>query len=204
MNTPTLAAALVALAITTPAMGQEACGPVVEGPDATSQACTTPINGPTTCHPPHQDRNRAGDIYIALTLCNQREQALARQLRIERRKWAHERRALREQVRGLRAASQWRPNVVEAITIASLVSGVPRAHLDRVVRCESGHDPNATNTTSGASGLVQYLPSTWAATTFGKAGLNRYSPYANAIQGALAMRHSMTPWAASRHCWGGR
>ena len=31
----------------------------------------------------------------------------------------------------------------------------------RVMECESGGDPDATNPTSGAAGLFQFLPSTW-------------------------------------------
>lgn len=105
--------------------------------------------------------------------------------------------------RNLRRVLNTDPSVQEAVTIASLVSGVDRGHLWTVIKCESGGNPLVTNRSgSDAGGLVQYLGSTWRSTTFGKAGLDRYSAYANAIQGALAMRHSMSPWAASRHCWG--
>ena len=36
----------------------------------------------------------------------------------------------------------------------------------RVARCESGYNPYAVNTSSGASGVFQFLPSTWAHTPF--------------------------------------
>lgn len=120
---------------------------------------------------------------------------LREQLRKERVKHAEVRAELR------RANAHIRHDVQEAITIASLVSGVPRSLVSKVVRCESTFQPFVVNHI-GATGLVQYMPRTWRATTFGKAGLSALSPYANVIQGALAMRHSMQPWAASRHCWG--
>jgi hypothetical protein len=127
------------------------------------------------------------------------------QLRRERINHRLELRAALVTNRNLRRILYTKPSVQEAVTIASLVSGVDRGHLWTVIRCESGGNPLVTNRSgSDAGGLVQYLGSTWRATTFGKAGLSRYSAYANAIQGALAMRHSMSPWAASRHCWGGR
>lgn len=131
-------------------------------------------------------------------------QMLRDQLRRERIRHALERQAALQANRNLRRILNTKPSVQEAVTIASLVSGVDRAHIWNVVRCESGGNPLVTNRSgSDAGGLVQYLGSTWRATTFGRAGLDRYSAYANVIQGALAMRHSMAPWAASRHCWGG-
>jgi len=125
------------------------------------------------------------------------------QLKRERIQHALVKQSLLRENRNLRRSLNTDPTVAEAVTIASLVSGVPASRVWAVVRCESGGDATVSNHTgSGAAGLVQYLPSTWRATTFGRAGLNVYSPHANVIQGALAMRHSMSPWAASRHCWG--
>lgn len=133
------------------------------------------------------------------------EERLRDQLKRERIQHTLVRQSLLRENRNLRRTLNTDPTVREAVTIASLVSGVPASRVWAVVRCESGGDATVSNHTgSGAAGLVQYLPSTWRATTFGKHGLNVYSPYANVIQGALAMRHSMSPWAASRHCWEGR
>ena len=155
---------------------------------------------PVTCDPRPVTSNLPG-----APCATTREQALRDQLRRERIRHALERQAALQTNRNLRRILNTKPSVQEAVTIAALVSGVDRGHLWRVVRCESGGNPLVTNRSgSDAGGLVQYLSTTWANTTFGRAGLNRYSPYANAIQGALAMRHSMQPWVASRHCWGGR
>ncbi len=46
----------------------------------------------------------------------------------------------------------------------------------RIINCESNGDPNAMNPYSGAAGLFQFIPSTWA-TTAPKAGYPNSSPY---------------------------
>ena len=50
----------------------------------------------------------------------------------------------------------------------------------RVAKCESSYNPNAVNRSSGASGLFQFLPSTWASTPQAKAGKSVFDPVANA------------------------
>lgn len=52
----------------------------------------------------------------------------------------------------------------------------------RVARCESRYNPLARNVSSGASGLFQFMPSTWSAHF---AGWNIWDPYAQA-RAALA------------------
>jgi len=47
----------------------------------------------------------------------------------------------------------------------------------RVARCESHDNPLAVNASSGASGLFQFMPSTWHAYF---AGWNIWDPYAQA------------------------
>jgi hypothetical protein len=62
----------------------------------------------------------------------------------------------------------------------------------RILDCESNGDPNAYNPYSGASGLFQFLPSTWA-TTSPKAGWSGHSvfhPEANVASAA---------WLANRY-----
>jgi soluble lytic murein transglycosylase-like protein len=49
----------------------------------------------------------------------------------------------------------------------------------RVAACESGFNPNAVNPYSGASGLFQFLPSTWRTTPFGNAYI--FDPMAQAL-----------------------
>ena len=58
--------------------------------------------------------------------------------------------------------------------------------------CESNGDPNAYNPYSGASGLFQFLPSTWASTApkAGYAGASVFDPEANTASAA---------WLGSRY-----
>lgn len=56
--------------------------------------------------------------------------------------------------------------------------GQPREDMLRVARCESNLNPNAVNPTSQASGLFQFLPSTWETTPY--ADQNIFDPVANA------------------------
>jgi hypothetical protein len=69
------------------------------------------------------------------------------------------------------------PSVTEAIELACTVYG-NCATLWRRARCESQLNPNARNG-SEASGLLQFLPSTWRSTPFAR--FNVFSPYANAL-----------------------
>lgn len=56
----------------------------------------------------------------------------------------------------------------------------------RIMDCESNGDPNAYNPYSGASGLFQFLPSTWASTApkAGYAGASVFEPVANTASAA--------------------
>ncbi|MBJ7602233.1 MAG: transglycosylase SLT domain-containing protein [Candidatus Dormibacteraeota bacterium] len=68
----------------------------------------------------------------------------------------------------------------------------------RVADCESHYNPNAVNSASGASGLFQFLPSSWASTPQGRQGLSVFDPAANA-QGAAwyygATGRTGGPWS---------
>src|SRR4029434_1451859 len=44
--------------------------------------------------------------------------------------------------------------------------------IDCLIRYESGGNPYAVNRSSGASGLLQFLPSTWRSTPQGRAGMS--------------------------------
>lgn len=46
-----------------------------------------------------------------------------------------------------------------------------------VAACESGYNPSAVNPSSGASGVFQFLASTWAGTSY--AGYSRFNAWAN-------------------------
>ena len=73
-----------------------------------------------------------------------------------------------------------RPHVVEAINLTCAVYGYC-ATLWRRARCETGgtFSARAYNATSGASGLFQFLPSTWRSTPFARFSV--WSPIANAL-----------------------
>jgi len=70
--------------------------------------------------------------------------------------------------------------MVQIIYAAADKWGQPRADMLRVARCESNLDPRAVNSSSGASGLFQFMPSTFAFTPNGKARQNIFDPYASA------------------------
>jgi len=69
-------------------------------------------------------------------------------------------------------------DIVSIIYAAADRYGQPRADMLRVAECESNLDPNAVNPISGASGLFQFLPSTWATTPY--ANDNIFDPWASA------------------------
>jgi peptidoglycan hydrolase CwlO-like protein len=68
----------------------------------------------------------------------------------------------------------------------------------RVAKCESGYNPLAVNRSSGASGLFQFLPSSWANTPQGKAGQSVFDANANALGAAWyynATGRTGGPWS---------
>jgi len=79
------------------------------------------------------------------------------------------------------------PTGVDAIEYG-IAQGLPRAWAYRVAWCESRYDPGAYNRWSGASGLYQFLPTTWRNTPQGRAGLSPFDPYANAEAAAWLYR----------------
>jgi peptidoglycan hydrolase CwlO-like protein len=67
-----------------------------------------------------------------------------------------------------------------------------------VAKCESGYNPLAVNRSSGASGLFQFLPSSWANTPQGKAGQSVFDANANALGAAWyynATGRTGRPWS---------
>jgi len=68
--------------------------------------------------------------------------------------------------------------------------------LDCIIAGESGWDPDQQNVRTRASGLAQFLPSTWASTPQGQEGLSPFEPLAN-IDAAiwLARTRGWNQWA---------
>jgi len=78
-----------------------------------------------------------------------------------------------------------RPDVVEAINLAAATYGYA-PELWRKAKCESGLNRYAQNA-SGASGLFQFLPSTWQSTPY--AGFSIFDPFANALAAGWMHAH---------------
>ena len=72
--------------------------------------------------------------------------------------------------------------IVAIIRNAAAAWGADPDQLLRVAYCESRYDPNAYNASSGASGLFQFMPRTWAANSVraGYGGASVFDPVANA------------------------
>lgn len=84
-------------------------------------------------------------------------------------------------------SGSWRPLVSEFF---------PAAHVEEalaIMQCESGGNPNAVNPTSGASGLFQFLESTWlwASPLAGYGGSSRFDPLANVATASWLFQYTV-------------
>lgn len=82
---------------------------------------------------------------------------------------------------------------IEAIIRAAAAQwGADPTQLLRVAYCESHYNPSAYNASSGASGLFQFLPRTWAANSVraGYGGASVFDPVANANTAAYMFANS--------------
>ncbi len=96
----------------------------------------------------------------------------------------------------LEATLRHDPSVKEAISLAAFTYGVDAGAMSRIAFCESRFDPNARNPTSTASGLFQFLTSTWAGNRYGAAGFSVWSPAASALGAAYHMsKYGDRAWA---------
>lgn len=98
--------------------------------------------------------------------------------------------AQRARLRALRRELLSSPSVAEAIDLAAATyGGWMRVTLWRKARCETGgtFDPRSLNPSSSASGLFQFLPSTWRTTPYAR--FDVLSPYANALAAGWMHRH---------------
>jgi muramidase (phage lysozyme) len=97
-------------------------------------------------------------------------------------------------VRSLHRTIRYDPETSSAIRLACIV--YPGAGCDwlwRVARCESNLHRYSVNLYSRASGLFQFLPSTWSHTPMRT--LDVFDPYANALAAAwLAARGGRGQW----------
>lgn len=88
-----------------------------------------------------------------------------------------------------RLAKTRRYNTFYAIRLASVVTGVPYRDIYNVARCETGgtFSPFADNPHSTASGVMQFLTSTWNAYPLSQ-HFSIWDPVANVMQAALIAR----------------
>jgi hypothetical protein len=87
--------------------------------------------------------------------------------------------------RGFRRIMLARTDVRQAIDIAAIVYNVSSSMLRRKAYCESKFFALAHNK-SGASGIFQFIPSTWRSTPF--SSFSVYDPFANVFAGAWMHR----------------
>ena len=92
------------------------------------------------------------------------------------------------------------PSAIQKIILDAFASlgSAAQAWALRVAKCESNYNPMAVNRSSGASGLFQFLPSTWANTPQGKAGRSVFDATANAQAAAWyynATGRTGRPWS---------
>jgi soluble lytic murein transglycosylase-like protein len=97
------------------------------------------------------------------------------------------------------AVEQWRP------LVTSYFDPVLVDQALSIIQCESLGDPNAYNPYSGASGLFQFLPGTWAVTSVkaGFGGFSVFDPEANVASAAWFTSYyqarGLDPWTPW-HC----
>ena len=92
------------------------------------------------------------------------------------------------------------PSAIQQIILNAFASlgTTAQAWALRVAKCESNYNPMAVNRSSGAAGLFQFLPSTWANTPQGKAGQSVFDATANAQAAAWyynATGRTGGPWS---------
>jgi hypothetical protein len=90
------------------------------------------------------------------------------------------------------------PEAPEAVLTpyAYLYQTYPRyaSRLNCVFARESGWDPQAYNRRSGASGLAQFILSTWLSTPQGKAGAARTDPFASIDASVYLIENTPSSW----------
>ncbi len=94
-------------------------------------------------------------------------------------------------------------DIKNIIRNAAAEYGVDADLLIHIAYCESGYDPSDRNKSgSSASGLFQFMPSTFRATPAGQAGRSIWDATANAEAAAWKISQGgIDAWNASRHCW---
>lgn len=91
-----------------------------------------------------------------------------------------------------------------AIRLSAFLRRAPYGLMREIARCESGFNPNARNPTSSASGVFQWIRSSWISYSAraGHGGRSVFEVWANVdTAGHAIATGGPGPWAASRGCW---
>jgi soluble lytic murein transglycosylase-like protein len=92
--------------------------------------------------------------------------------------------------------------VVELINHYSRIYNIDPSLPLAIARCESGYNQFSKNRSSTASGVFQYLASTWSNTPAGKLGLSVFDADANVKMAVSSIAiHGTAPWLSSKSCW---
>lgn len=112
----------------------------------------------------------------------------------------------------LQTAQEWQKGHLTPRQHLHLAYGLTEAQarlLDRIIACESGFQPAIKNPASSASGLAQFLDSTWRTTRrrMGKPDddlVLKHDPYEHLDTFVWLFRADGTVhWLESARCWGG-
>jgi hypothetical protein len=131
----------------------------------------------------------------------ERQEARERRRARQRQEAGAERQAEQEQ----QQAEAERKRDAERSSRAAGRSSAMTGMAAEIAQCESGGDPNAQNPHSSASGLYQFIDSTWERASGLPAPASAYSP---ATQTRVFWKvwdggAGASNWNPSRHCWGG-
>jgi LysM repeat protein len=92
-------------------------------------------------------------------------------------------------------------------TQAGTASAQPPGGWGPVIACESGGNPRAQNAASSASGLFQFIDSTWRAfggLEFASRALHATVAEQTIVANRAHAAEGLAPWNASRSCWTGK
>lgn len=108
--------------------------------------------------------------------------------------------ARRATIRRLRRTLRYSPTIREAVELASIAyPAFTTARAWQIIDHESQGDPTAKNRSSTASGLYQFLTSTWASTPYGRMSI--WSPYAASLAAGWMHQNGRTcEWAIGASC----
>lgn len=85
-------------------------------------------------------------------------------------------------IRRLKKTLTYNTTIKECVTLATITyPALSQSRAWMIIGRESGGNPNAKNPHSTASGLFQFLTSTFASTPYGRAGMSIWDPCASAL-----------------------